>query len=106
MSETDQRVVAGQASGLMRDGLQLGELIGAAGEETLAEGSEGVGWDGQCSGVVEAVLKQKEGWSGMVLGLRFSYMFNSQRYQPASSLRPPRSEKILNQDNVGRCEVH
>ncbi|WP_224544731.1 hypothetical protein [Mesorhizobium sp. CA16] len=50
----------------MRNGLQLGELIGAAGEEALAKRGEGVGRDGRRSGVVEAVFKQKGVWGGMV----------------------------------------
>ena len=46
MGEPDQRIVAGQGSSLKRDGLQLRELIGAAGKEALAQRGEGIGGDG------------------------------------------------------------
>ncbi|ANT51355.1 hypothetical protein A6B35_16325 [Mesorhizobium amorphae CCNWGS0123] len=48
VGEPDQRIVAGQGSALTR-GLQLRELIGAPGKETLAERGEGIGGDGECS---------------------------------------------------------
>ena len=51
VGEADQRIVAGQGNSLMRDSLQLRELIGAAGEEALAKRGEGIGGDGRGSGV-------------------------------------------------------
>lgn len=68
MGEPDQRIVAGQGSGLKRNGLQLGELIGAAGEETLAQWGDGIGGDGRGSWVVERIFKQKTGRGGMAGG--------------------------------------
>lgn len=44
MGESDQGIVAGQGSGLKRNGLQLRELIGAASEEMLAQRDEGDRW--------------------------------------------------------------
>jgi hypothetical protein len=50
VGDTDERVVAGEESGLMRDGLQLDELIGAPGEETLAKRGERIVCDRRRSG--------------------------------------------------------
>jgi hypothetical protein len=45
----------------MSDGLQLRELIGATGEEALAQRGEGIGGDGWAPELAEAVFKQKAG---------------------------------------------
>ena len=65
MGEADQRIVAEQGSSLIRDGLQLRELIGAAGEEALAKRGEGIGGDGRAPRLGEGVFKQKAGRVGM-----------------------------------------